>query len=383
MSGESLLFQNGQSAFRPRRAEQTGALDSNFPLMQLVTWPERGFRPSHCAAMENWHCVGWSGLWATKRMLDTLGTNLLHSDRSVRAIRKKWQTANARFLFRLPNGGLVYVNETSDRTWVSVWEKTAADAQHTFEELAAQFQRRKGKAAGEASFFVVVATRMGYGCETIRFRTRKRDAADLCLHYGRDFADWDNSFRFTLARNCRGLSVFRGEPGTGKTRYLRHLMKCLARSHRFYYLPASSWGLITAPDAVEFWIGQTVSFPRSPKVVVIEDAETLLMQRDNENRERLSNLLNVSDGFLAEYLRLHVICTLNCSVELLDPALLRPGRLVAYREFRRLSHAEASALARHKGLRLDCKDSYSLAEIYNPESSAPANRRNSIGFNVE
>ena len=121
--------------------------------------------------------------------------------------------------------------------------------------------------------------------------------------------------------------------------------------------------------------------PEAKKVVILEDAEDLLMQRGADNRQKVANLLNVSDGLLAEFLQTHLICTVNCPIEKLDPAIVRPGRLLACREFMRLSRQQAQELARAKGLRLPEQADYSLAEIYRRPviGDSPATQK-SLGF---
>ena len=65
----------------------------------------------------------------------------------------------------------------------------------------------------------------------------------------------------------------------------------------------------------------------------------------------------------------------------LDPALLRPGRLMGTREFRRLNRDEASRLAEAKGLKLAQQDDYSLAELYCGAVSGPVlNPDRQVGF---
>jgi len=54
----------------------------------------------------------------------------------------------------------------------------------------------------------------------------------------------------------------------------------------------------------------------------------------------------------------------NCPIEKLDPAIVRPGRLLACREFKRLNPEQAQMLAAAKGLNLPEQADYSLAEIY-------------------
>jgi ATP-dependent 26S proteasome regulatory subunit len=74
-------------------------------------------------------------------------------------------------------------------------------------------------------------------------------------------------------------------------------------------------------------------------------------------------LLNIGDGFLGEHLKLHILATTNVPIQKLDAALLRPGRLIAVRQFRRLSHTEATRLCCAKGLDLPRQEDFSLAEL--------------------
>jgi hypothetical protein len=73
-----------------------------------------------------------------------------------------------------------------------------------------------------------------------------------------------------------------------------------------------------------------------------------------------------------EHLELHVIATSNSPMRHLDPALLRPGRLMGAREFRRLTRPEAQRLAQAKGLALSDQEDFNLAELYCGAVSRPA-----------
>jgi hypothetical protein len=126
---------------------------------------------------------------------------------------------------------------------------------------------------------------------------------------------------------------------------------------------------MTSPEFVTFWVHQNRCHGSKQKVVIFEDAEDLLVQRDPQSRGTVSILLNATDGFLSDQLRLHVIATVNCPLSQLDPAVIRPGRLVGYREFRRLTRDEGRRLATAKGLSVEDAPDYSLAEIYS--SRAP------------
>jgi len=215
-----------------------------------------------------------------------------------------------------------------------------------------------------AQFFVLTVSQRGIEGRRITLPPSNLDPRERELHYGREFCDWDRWFQKNLHQAKTGLTILQGEPGTGKTSYLRHLVYELRASHCFYYLPVTAYPMLAAPSTVDFWLSENEFHGEKQKIAIMEDAETLLMERAADNHDSLSNLLNIADGFLGAVLKLHLICTVNTPIEKLDPAVTRPGRLLAHHTFKRLSSKEAQLLAKAKGLSLPDQESYSLAEIY-------------------
>jgi hypothetical protein len=187
---------------------------------------------------------------------------------------------------------------------------------------------------------------------------------ELQLHYGTDAPEFERYLTGAWDLGVAGVTVFRGSPGTGKTSYIRHLISKLWQTHRFYYLPINACRYLSSPDMVEFWLRINRISTECKKIVVLEDAEDLLMERGADNRAKVSALLNIGDGLMSDYLKLHLLCTVNCPMDKLDPAITRPGRLTAVREFRRLDRKQAERIAKCKAITLPEQDDYSLAEIY-------------------
>jgi ATP-dependent 26S proteasome regulatory subunit len=191
---------------------------------------------------------------------------------------------------------------------------------------------------------------------------------DLNLHYGEGFKDFHNELMQRFLNETKGLILFHGEPGTGKTYYIRHLLRSMAENNKKV--------IYMAPDMVEnlldpaflTFLSQEVKYASYAKqfcVLLIEDAEPLLAARQYEGRvQGVSNLLNLTDGLLNDMLKVQIICTFNVKVGELDKALLRPGRLLARKEFRKLSAIDANLLASKLKVKHHFTKPVTIAEVF-------------------
>ncbi|MEX2410176.1 MAG: AAA family ATPase, partial [Candidatus Paceibacterota bacterium] len=131
---------------------------------------------------------------------------------------------------------------------------------------------------------------------------------------------------------------------------------------------------LASPDL----IGVLMDHPGS--VLIIEDAETVLMKRQADNSNAVSNLLNLTDGFPADFLKLNIICTFNTKLDDIDPALLREGRLKGIHEFTKLNINQVQSLAHHLEKEIEITQSMTLAEVCNAGSLQRKLAVNGIGF---
>ena len=204
---------------------------------------------------------------------------------------------------------------------------------------------------------------------------------ELPLLYGSDFVEWHERFLEKFTTRDSGISIFCSSPGCGKTTYIKSLFVTLAATHRFYYIAPHDLGMLSDPDFVGFWSEERRKHKDRRLVLVLEDAEGALMSRESDNRNLVSLLLNFSDGLLGQWLKMQVICTVNFKMDSLDPALLRPGRLLSKKIFNRLSAKDAARWANHKGISLrGAGGDMSLAEIFNDPVEESEHQLRVVGF---
>jgi SpoVK/Ycf46/Vps4 family AAA+-type ATPase len=205
----------------------------------------------------------------------------------------------------------------------------------------------------------------------------KRTKLDLTLFYEDDFIQVDEIITGRLNKGKdKGIVLLHGLPGTGKTTYLRHLIGKIKK--RVLFVSPSVAGDITSPDFIELLVDN----PNS--VLIIEDAENVIMDRRISGNASVSNLLNVSDGLLADFLNVQLICTFNNSLTLVDSALLRKGRLIAKYEFGKLSIKKSQQLSNHLGFSTTIDKPMTIAEIANPKDlDVKQERMEVIGFRRE
>ena len=198
----------------------------------------------------------------------------------------------------------------------------------------------------------------------------KNDRFDL--YYGEKFPH--KTFLKFMDEETDNLLLLHGDPGTGKSNFIKHLISETEKT--VIYIPPSMLGVISQPSFVSYMLSNKDS------ILLIEDAEEIL---SIDRNSATNNLLGLTDGFLKDSLNLKIICTFNCDIGKIDPALLRKGRLYFEYKFDKLTIAEGQKLADHCNLGVTITDNMTLADIFNLDKKV--NQENSfeeriIGFHV-
>lgn len=184
---------------------------------------------------------------------------------------------------------------------------------------------------------------------------------DLAANYGADVQMKFERLGGFLSADRGGLVLFSGDPGTGKSTFIKYLATQTTR--KVIYLSSGAAEQITNPDFLSFIMGHRNC------VLLLEDAEKVLRSRETQDNSAISNILNITDGILGDCLNIMVIATFNIDREGIDSALVRKGRLLLEHHFGPLSVEAANSLLEKMDSDRRVSEPTTLAEIYNPEDN--------------
>jgi SpoVK/Ycf46/Vps4 family AAA+-type ATPase len=203
------------------------------------------------------------------------------------------------------------------------------------------------------------------------FEIKLKGELDFGL-YNEGFEEINKEIVRSIKEDDNGLYILHGDAGTGKTTYIRHLIKQLKNNKKFVYVPSNLVNDITSPQFLSFLMGNRNC------VFVIEDCENLVVTKNNTRSSAVADMLNMSDGLLADALNIKFICTFNTNEKNIDNALLRPGRCRMKYDFGKLKKERAIEAAKKLGLKEPDKD-ISLAELFSGENKFVEEKKK-IGF---
>lgn len=199
-------------------------------------------------------------------------------------------------------------------------------------------------------------------------------------YYNDDFKEFSDDLNHKISTIKTGLYLFHGEPGTGKSSSIKHIVSQVNR--QFIFIAPQMVHCLSNPEFTSLVTDQL-----KDSVLIIEDAEKALMKRASEdafhNSELVSCLLNLTDGIYADMAGTSIIATYNCERSLIDPALLRKGRLRSEYHFKKLSVEKSQKLMDKQGHKVDVEEPMTLADIFNYETqytNNKAEKKRSVGF---
>jgi len=203
-------------------------------------------------------------------------------------------------------------------------------------------------------FYIIQSSQYGF---QLKASYVKNLDIDLELNYGKQFIKINDKIIDKLKNTKRGLFIFHGATGTGKTTYIRKLISELS-DKTIIYVPTYMMSQMADPELISF-ISKFKDI-----ILILEDSENILANTIDNRSQAISNILNMTDGLLNDSMEIQIIATFNTNKKLIDKALIRAGRLQVDYKFNKLNKENSQKLINHLGLNKEVNKPMSLAEIY-------------------
>ncbi len=222
------------------------------------------------------------------------------------------------------------------------------------------------------TFKVLTKTHSNFQTEDVRTEKVKINLVD---NYNNDFIEVSERIQESISSKESGLILLFGEPGTGKTTYIKNLISDNHQNSNFIFVQNEFVNNLLDPDFISFLLKQRNS------ILIIEDAEKVITSRENIKEESVvSTILQLTDGLFSDYLNIKIICTFNTNLSKIDTALLRKGRMISMYEFKKLSTQKTNRLLNKIGFENSDKE-LSLSDIFNSDNKTYLNiEKSKIGF---
>ena len=174
-----------------------------------------------------------------------------------------------------------------------------------------------------------------------------------------------NDFVERYIRSNAAILLLIGPPGTGKTRFIKHILRKMAELAGSQTVAAM---YTSDQDVLESDVMYINFVKSSTQALVLEDLDFNLRKRMDGNPVMLK-LLTASDSFISSKHKKIILTTNLPSVLNTDEALLRPGRCFEVVQTRALTLSEVQAFLHASGnsaheQAFGAKSAWTLAEVY-------------------
>lgn len=192
---------------------------------------------------------------------------------------------------------------------------------------------------------------------------------DIASNYNDDIP-YDEMCKALNNKDKPELLLFYGDPGTGKSSLIKHFISKFNEKD-FVFIDGTLLANASQEKLMSYFL------ENQNTIFVLEDCEKVLMNREHNYNPVMPILLNLTDGVIGDVLGIKLICTFNTSLNNIDKALLRKGRLSVKYEFKPLCKEKVQKLLKDREVTGDM----TLADIYYQEENDYSKKNtHRIGF---
>ena len=206
----------------------------------------------------------------------------------------------------------------------------------------------------------------------------KECKVDIKRNYNDDFEiPYENICSIVEEENTASLMLFYGEPGTGKSTIIKHLIAKYPDKD-FIFMDGALLAHASQEKLMAYFL------ENNNTVFILEDCEKALLAREHYVNPVMPVLLNLTDGIISDVLGIKFICTFNTDLSKIDKALIRKGRLKLKYEFKKLAKEKCQKIVDtdDKITKFEVKEDMSLADLYNHDKENDYSKKSTkkIGF---
>lgn len=287
-----------------------------------------------------------------KKIPNVTSLGKLHLDKTLEALKDFELEYKSEDLFAVSRGEEIVsclILQEDKAVFVTVYNRSKDSAIiNTLKPFLKKDRRKK-----PTNIFVMVEQHGQLSLQELKFKCPPIKNPEV--FYGKGFNETNNLIKKKL-RTENGLFIFHGEPGTGKTTYIKHLAHKINR--KFVFVPNSMIDSLINPSLISMLLSH------QNLVLILEDAEKVVTSREKEDNFFAATLLNLTDGIIGTACDIAILVTFNTGLAELDKALLRKGRLRYKHHFDNLDIEESQILIDHLKKNHQATGPMSLADIF-------------------